>query len=128
MIPQNHHLKHSANRCKAVGIITRRKRRCERIIRAAMAMDELGYLILQMARLNRLLWTKQSAYSTALAALLEWHEHGNSPSRAQVQQAIADGEKAATETIDPELEKLEQALLDGTEFRSALRAYLDKHK
>lgn len=91
-------------------------------------MDELSYLILQMARINRRLWVKSASYSTALGAILAWHEHGNSPSRKQVEQAITDGEKAANETIDPEFEKLEQALLDGTEFRSALRTYLEKHK
>ena len=93
-----------------------------------MEQSEIGYLILEMARINRRLWVKSASYSTALGAVLEWHEHGNSPTKAQVQQAIADGEKAANASIDPEFAQLEQALLDGSDVGRALRAYIDKHK
>jgi hypothetical protein len=93
-----------------------------------MGMDELGSLVLLMVRLNRRLWVQNKSYAAALSAILAWHELGNPPTRAQVEQAIADGEKTAKETSDPEFAELEQTLLDGHDYRRALRAYLDSHK
>lgn len=91
-------------------------------------MDDVSRLILELARINRRFWVKSASYSTALAAVLASHERGHSPTRAQVEQAIAQGVAEANATIDSEYDQLEQVLLDGSDFRIALKRYVDKHK
>jgi len=91
-------------------------------------MEQLHYLTLELLRMAKRYQTKTLGQNTALTVLLQIPPGSSAPNRAQIEQAIAEGERVARSISDPEYDELERALLDGSDFQRALRTYLDKHK
>jgi hypothetical protein len=91
-------------------------------------MDELSYLTLQLVRVCKSYQRKSLGLNTALAALLhETPDVRAALTENRMRDMLTVADEGATVIVDNEFAELEKALLDGTDFRSALRAYLDKN-
>jgi hypothetical protein len=68
------------------------------------------------------------AQDTVIGALLDdTPEVRAALTEKRAREMLASADDAASHIVDHEFSELEQALLDGTDFRPALQAYLDKN-
>lgn len=68
------------------------------------------------------------ARDTVISALLDdTPEVRAALTQNQTREMLTSADDAASQIVDHEFSELEQALLDGIDFRPALKAYLDKN-
>jgi hypothetical protein len=91
-------------------------------------MDQLSYLTLQLVRICKRYQRKAMARDTVISALLDdAPEVRAALTQTRAVEMLTSADDAASQIVDHEFSELEQALLEGADFRPALRAYLDEN-
>ena len=90
------------------------------------AMDQVSYLTLQLVRICKRYQRKAMARDTVIGALLDDTPEGRAAlTEERAREMLTSADDAASLIVDHEFSELEQALLESTDFRPALQAYLD---
>jgi hypothetical protein len=97
------------------------------IIRAAMKMGELNYLLLQLMRALKEQQIQARAYKTILVAVMEATRSAPGLS-GSLSQELLRVRPSLEKIIEPEYLELEQALLDDSGVRQRLEEFLQRHQ